>query len=477
MKVILSISPADGAVTLEKEDDIAHGMGLYPPLGILYLSSYIRENSHHEVKIIDGDAECLTNEELINQVTKEKPDVFGITTFTTTLLNILEIIEGVKKNNPNCIIVLGGPHIPLFPKETINQPYVDYAIVGDGEDSFLKLLNLLENKDSYSSFEEDLKKIEGILFKTADNSIFQNGYARVLNLNELPYPARDLLNQERYYCILGKKKIMTTIATSRGCPFSCTFCNSPDKKYRERTPENVVDEMEHVANSGINEIFFFDDLFNITEKRVLATCNEIIRRGLHKRVSWAFRGRVNSLTSDEVVKKLKEAGCERVQLGLEKATDESLKKIKKGTKVWQIEKAVELLHKHKIISVGNFVFFTPGEGIKEAEEILKFSLKLKLDHCQYHVFAPYPGSEIYEEGLKSKFFKRDYWREYAIAPERDFSVLWEEKVSKEQMYEFASKAYKRFYFRPRIIVNEVKKLSSWSELARKARGALTLLDN
>jgi radical SAM superfamily enzyme YgiQ (UPF0313 family) len=472
MKVLLMVAPSIGALTLENSNDIAQNMGFYPPLGILYVGTYLKKNSNHDVYIVDTESERLNYSDIEEKIKLIKPDILGITAFTNTLKNVLDVLKIAKRVHPGCITVLGGPHVPLFPDETLEFKEVDYAICGDGEYSFKKLVDVLGEKSPADIEDEELKKIEGIVFETSDGTIYKNGYARVKDIDSLPFPDRTFLRKELYFCILGKKRLMTTIMSSRGCPFQCTFCNTPDKLYRYRNPENVVDEMEYIASMGMEEIFFFDDLFNITAERAIAVCDEIIKRKLN--VKWAFRGRVTGI-NEELAKKLKQAGCERIQFGIEKATDESLTKVKKASTVKDIINAVNLTKKYGMMCVGNFLLFTPGEGEKEAEEIINFALKLKLDHAEFSVFIPYPGTQIYNEGLKSGFFTKDYWAEYVRNPDPKFQLLWEENVSKEKMYQINANAHKRFYFRPRIIWNELKRTASWTEFKRKLNGAMIVL--
>lgn len=473
MKVLLMVAPSADALTLENSNDIAQNMGFFPPLGILYIGTYLRNNSEHDVRVIDSESERLTYEVIEERIINYKPDVIGITAFTNTLKSVIDIVKIAKRVCPDCLIILGGPHVPLYMRESVEIEGVDYAINGDGEYAFKKLLDILENGSKENNIEAELKKVDGIVFKASDGELYNNGYARIDDIDSLPFPDRSFLIKELYFCILGKNRMMTTIMSSRGCPFQCTFCNTPDKVFRYRSPQNVVDEMEYIASTGVEEIFFFDDLFNINAERGINICDEILERGIN--VKWAFRGRVTGI-SEEFIKKAKQAGCERIQFGIEKATDESLKKVKKASTVKDVISAVNLAKKYGIMCVGNFLLFTPGECEEDAEEIIKFSLKLKLDHAEYSVFIPYPGTQIYEEGLKSGFFEKDYWAEYVRNPDTDFQLIWEEKVPKERMYSITSKAHKRFYFRPRIIWNELKRMSSWKELKRNINGARIILN-
>lgn len=169
---------------------------------------------------------------------------------------------------------------------------------------------------------------------------------------------------------------------------------------------------------------------------------------------------------------MKEAGCNRAQLGIEKATDEALAAVRKNIKVSQIVTAVDLLSKHGFQLVGNFILFTPGEDLEDVKGIIDFALSLKLDHAEFNVFAPYPGSQIYDEGVATGFFERDYWREFVLNPEKELDLLWEEKVPRAEMFAFVNKATRRFYFRPRIILNELKRTSNLTDFWRKLKAAV-----
>ena len=472
MNILLLVAPSSGALELENSNEIAQNMGFYPPLGIMYIASNLKQKTNHNVSVIDSESERLSYAQIEKRIVEFRPDVVGLTTFTNTLLNVLDVLKIIKKVNHEIITVLGGPHLSLYPDETIGFPEVDFAFNGDGEDVFVEFVNLLEQYSKQIP-ESELEKLPGIIFRKTDGSIIKNGYARVADIDALPFPDRSFINEDLYFCILGKPKKMTTIMSSRGCPFKCTFCNTPDKQYRYRNAVNVVDEMEYLSKRGVEEIFFFDDLFNINARRGIEICDEILKRGL--KVSWAFRGRVAGM-NEEFAKKAAEAGCTRIQFGIEKATDEGLLKVRKGAKVKQILNAVNLTKKYGMMCVGNFLLFTPGETEKDVEEIIQFALKLKLDHAEFSVFIPYPGTKIFEDGLKSGFFDKDYWAEYAKNPTKDFHLVWEETTPIDKMYEISNKAHKRFYFRPRIIWNELKATTSLIEFKRKFNGALIILN-
>ncbi|MFQ5560431.1 MAG: B12-binding domain-containing radical SAM protein [Nitrospinota bacterium] len=472
MKILLMVPPPKNALTLELSNEIAQSMGNFPPLGILYLATYLKERTDFELRVLDSEALGYGLDE-VEEVFKEfQPDVVGITAFTNTLYDAVQTIKSAKKILPQSIICLGGPHVALYPEESLHFNEVDFAIAGDGEISFHDLLKVLSEKElSLEAREERLKKIDGLIFRTK-KGVLKNGYARIMDLDALPIPDRSFLDTSLYYCILGKKRTFTTVMSSRGCPFQCTFCNTPDKIYRYRNPVGVVDEIEDIAARGIEEIFFFDDLFNISEKRVIAICDEIIRRNI--KIHWAFRGRVNGVT-EELIVKAKAAGCERVQFGIEKGSNNGLKLVKKGITVEEVRKAVDLTKKHGLTTVGNFLIGTPEETKADILQTIDFSLTLKLDHAEFNTFTPYPGTQIYEDGLRSGLYPKDLWREFALNPHPDFTISWNEILSDAELNRLNVLATKKFYFRPRIFWNELKSLTSFEEFKRKLSGAKIVL--
>jgi len=473
MRVLLMVPPSKDALTLETSNDIAQNMGRFPPMGIMYLASYLKRHTEHEVKLLDADAEEMRVEEIAEVIREFKPDLVGITAFTMTWSTVWEIAVAAKRVDPAVTVCLGGPHVALYYRETLEEvPEVDYCVCGDGEEALLLLLALLENR-TLTDFHkmEQMRKIPGIVFRAGDD-IHRNDFARMEDLDALPFPDRTQLNIEKYYCILGQEQVGTTMISSRGCPYQCTYCNTPDKTYRKRTADNIVDEMEECVRLGIREIFFFDDLFNIKAKDVIKLCEEILRRGL--KVRWAFRGRVNDVT-DEMMRKLKEAGCERIQYGIEKADDESFRRVKKTTTIAEVINAVTLTKKYGLLVVGNFLIGTPGETREDIMRIIDFSLRLPLDFAEFSIFIPLAGTEIYEQGLRSGVFPNDVWREYVKKPDKNFCLVWDEILTREELLELHALAHKKFFFRPRIMLKTLLRIRSLSELLRKVKGGLVLL--
>lgn len=470
MRVLLINPPAENEIVSCNPEFLNQERGYTPPLGILYLAAYLEKFSNFEVQVLDCQVEEVNYVSLAQAIEKRKPEVIGITAMTLTLIDALKVIEIAKKNNPQIKIVLGGSHAHIYPEETINLPGVDYVILGEGEVSFSELLKCLDKKDY-----EKLYQIKGLVFKM-DGKIVNTGSGKILtDLDELPFPARHLTPYQKYYSIIAKKNPITTMFTSRGCPYHCTFCDRPTmgKLFRSRTAKNVVDEMEECKKMGINEIFMYDDTFTVNRQRVLDICQEIQKRKLE--IFWDIRARVDTV-DEKILKELKEAGCQRIHYGVEAGTEKILKVLNKGITLEQAKKVFRLTKKIGIQTLAYFILGSPTETKEDILETVNFAKKLNPDFVQFTLLTPFPATPIYFDSLKQGVFKYDHWQKFAENPTANFKTkYWEENFSEEELLTFLNQAYKTFYWRPSFIVKELLAIHSPSGLKRKLKAGLRIL--
>jgi len=470
MKVLLVNPPSVNEIVSCNPRFLNQERGYTPPLGILYLASYIKKFSDFEVKVLDCQAEKISYADLPQIIETKKPDIVGITAMTFTLIDALKFIEIVKKNNPQIIIVLGGPHPHIYPEETINLPGVDYVVLGEGEKTILELLKCLDKKD-YGR----LRQVKGLVFKM-DGQIINTGPGEpITNLDELPFPARQLTSYKNYYSIIAKKNPITTMFTSRGCPYRCTFCDRPamGKLFRARSAKNVVDEMEECQKMGINEIFMYDDTFTVNRQRVIDICQEIQKRKLE--IFWDIRARVDTV-DEGVLKELKKAGCQRIHYGVEAGTEKILKVLNKGITLKQAEEAFRLTKRVGIQTLAYFILGSPSETKEDISETISFAKKLKPDFVQFTLLTPFPATAIYFDGLKRGILECDHWKQFAENPTPDFKTkYWEENFSEKELISLLNRAYRNFYLRPNFIVKEIFRIHSLSELKKKLKAGLRIL--
>lgn len=466
MKVVLMNTPMEHTLKMEREDSFFESYGYYPPLGLLYLESYLRKNYDCEIKILDCIVSKFGYEEIEDYISRERPDIIGITSFTSVMFDILKIASLIKEVSPETKVVVGGAHATIYPIETASLPNIDVVVIGDGEEIFTELVRRI-------ALDIPFDDIKGIAFKKNGGIIKTENINPNKDLNSLPFPDRTKVPYQKYTCLIGNEKVMTTMMSSRGCPFKCTFCNSPEKSYRVRSPENIILELEEINNIGIKEVFFFDDLFNISSRRVLEICKLIRERKFQ--IKWSFRGRINGI-DEELVEALKESGCERIQFGIETGSDDEMKLLKKNLTTTDVRRVVKICSDLGITTTGSFMIGLPGDTIDKIENRFRFAEGLGLNYVQYAVLIPYPYTEVYKEGIQRGFFASDVWLEYAKKPQPDFiPPIWEEFVKRDELYKLLNRGFKSFYFRPKFIIKSFLNLSSFGELKKKVRGAITLL--
>jgi len=460
MKILLINPPLENMIknaptAIIKGRDIG-----YPNLGLMYIASFLEKNSDNEVKIIDMQIEGLDYNGLEKKLVDEKPDIVGVPATSFTLLDALITCGITKKIDKEVITILGGRHGSIYPKETANLENVDFVVVGEGEYTCLELIEKIEKN-------KDLDKIKGIAFRKNDKTIFTGHRGWIKDLDKLPFPARHLTPYKKYKYALAKNKIFTTMMTSRGCPYNCSFCDrSQGNIFRARSPKNVVDEIEDCVNLEIKEIFIHDDTFTINKKRVIDICNDIIERKLD--VDLTVRTRVN-LVDEDIIKKLKRAGCERIQYGIESGNQKILNILRKGITLDQIRRAVKLAKKYDLDTLGDFMIGSPEETKKEILDTVNFAIELDLDYVLFNATTPYPRTDLYRMGIEIGLFN-DFWLDFAKNPRKEFKLsFWNEKLSNEDLDHMIKYAYKRFYKRPFYILKRTIKITSISELIEKIR--------
>jgi len=472
MKILLVNPPRFHELVGKNPGVIEENRGYNPPLGILSLGTMIRHltGDKYDVELLDCQPRQLSYEWIEKFFKENQYDVVGLTTMTFTLIDVCKTVEIIKKCQKNCKVVLGGSHVHIFPKETLQLDNVDYIIQGEGEYAFIELLNALTD-------DKCLTSIPGLGYKH-EGLIFTNGIAPKINdLDKLPPPDRTLLPIDHYSSLLGRNNRTTTMFTSRGCPYQCRFCDRPTSKtisgFRWRSAKSVVDEIEMCVELGIPEILIYDDTFSVRKDRVFEICDEIQSRQL--KVVWDVRAHVNTVNK-KLLKEMKKAGCDRIHYGVESGNDRMLKKIKKGANIATVKQAFKDTRDAGIEVLAYFMVGLPTETTQDIQDINSLARELKPSYCHYTIFCPYPDTAIYNEGLEKGIIKSDLWREFAINPHEGFQLpVWEENFTRAELQEILVKLYKDFYMRPSYILKRLARVRSMGELRRKAKAGISVL--
>ncbi len=468
MKVLFINPPSLNELMGNNPEIIESERGYNPPLGILYIAAYVEQYTKHEVRVIDAQVEELSYKKLQKRLEKTDFDIVGITVMTFTLIDVRKTVELIKKTKPEAKIILGGPHASIYPYETHKVFHADFVVIGEGETVFTKILQNLNNIN-------ELKKIHGLLFEHENGKVQLNkklSYITEGELNNLPFPSRHLTPYKKYSSILAKRTPITTLFTSRGCPYSCSFCNRPQmgKNFRALSPERVVKEIENCLELGIHEFLIYDDTFTIKKDRVKKICKLVVEKQLD--IGFDIRARVDTI-DEEMLILLQKAGCRGIHYGIEAGTEKILKVLKKGINLNKAKEIFLLTKKHNIQTLAYFMIGSPEETREDINETFIYLKKLNPDFIHLTILTPFPATEIYIKGLMDGQIKKDHWKEFALNPNDNFvPPHWDQFFTKDELEELIVKGYKDFYTRPSYIIKSIFKIKSLGELKRKVKAGL-----
>lgn len=426
-----------------------------PPLGLMYLASYVLKHTKHEVRICD----MVVGNDLQWYLREYNPNVVGITTTTLTLYDAWQVANTCKLYNSKVVTILGGAHCSIYPEETINLEGIDYVVRGDGE---VPIVNILNSIDSSNSIDR------------------VNSIDIIENLDSIPFPARHLIDNSKYHSVLSKGKLVTSMITSRGCPYNCSFCYQPHyKKWRAMLAGNVVSEMIAIDQLGINEIEIYDDTFTYDRNRVLKVCNEII--SLNKsfpvywwqKPKWSIRTRVDKV-DQELLQVMKDAGCTRINYGIESITPSVLKTLRKSFTVQQAIDAIEWTKEAGIKTQAYFMLGSPNETREQMLDTIRFANEYIPDYAYYSITSPMPGTDLYTLELREGKYN-NYWKEFAMNPTKDFKIRFWNEENREELIKLFNYGYKSFYSKPSRILKQLVNTKSISEFARKCKLAIGVL--
>ncbi len=451
-KKILLISPS-AAVSVYKEAKIKEALEHMPYLSLAYLGAMLLKNKH-KVKVLDLSLHKNPKEELIKTLSEFQPDYAGIS-FTTPLYDEMKATANcIKKYNKEIIIMGGGPHCSIFPKQTLIESKLDIVVVGEGD---YTIIEIVENKN--------LSNIKGIAYKNKNNIIKINQNRDFIKeMDELPFPAWHLFEIDKYHVprLRAKLNPVGPIETSRGCPFTCTFCNKSVQgaTFRPKSPKKVVDEIEYMLKCGFKEIHIKDDGFTTDINRAIKICDIIIERNLKFPWSLANGVRVDRV-NEEFFMKAKKAGCHSGGLGIESGSQKILDSLNKQITLKQIRKTVKLFKKSGIQSIGYFIIGAPADTEETIKKTIKFALSLKeLDMAKATIFMAFPGTPAFKELEKEGHILSKDWANYNYHSSNARKVFKHPNVSWDKLFYYHDLFHRKFFFRPKkmfdVFINTIK---------------------
>jgi len=361
----------------------------FPPLGISYLAAAL-EQAGHAVTLLD--CTFLERQAALERAQSARAEVVGIYCMVTMLEDSLWFARALRPQTR--LLVAGGP-LPTCEPGPFLEAF-DVVVRGEGEQTLLDLLEALRQGTDWVA-------VPGLAYPQKSGGPGETGVAYtpertfLKNLDQLPFPARRWLPNDQYIQYTRKKYgySITTVMSTRGCPFRCEFCSNVvfGGSYRERSPANVVDEIEEALGLGYERISFADDVFTMKKERVARVCEEILRRGL--RFKWECLGRVDSLDAP-TAQIMKQAGCTRLYFGIESADEKVLELMNKQITVEGAQRAVEIARQAGLEAGAFFILFYPGDTNESVLRTLRFATSLPLDYLGLSMPYPLPGTKLFD---------------------------------------------------------------------------------
>jgi radical SAM superfamily enzyme YgiQ (UPF0313 family) len=443
----------------------------FPPLGLLSVGTVLKRAGYN-VSILDAPLDGLDTSAVVRIAGDSGPDLIGITTFVVNEPQIVDLVRALKKELP-CPIMLGGPHASSYPEKLMErEPAIDVIVVKEGEKTALEFVRTLDEGTDWG-------EVHGLVFRSGDGNIVANT-ARPIekNMDVFPIPDRSLVRLDAYQPIpsMYKRFPTTSVVTSRGCPFNCTYCFEAgvlSQKYRRRSVEKVLEEIEYLVREyGIREIAFWDDEFVLNSKWVHAFCDALITGSVD--ITWSCFGRVGSVTA-EMLRHMNEAGCWSISYGIESGNQETLDFIKKGFTLEQVRDAVRWAHEAGIETRCSFMLALPGETPEMGQKTIDFAIELDLDYAQFFATNPLPGTPLYEDSeslgtrtpnVTNYGFSRPFRAPFVPNGYRD----------EQQILGLLKRAHRQFYFRPRYVFKHLKKIRGLDDIKKGWQGIRMLMD-
>lgn len=444
---ILLVNPAMNMRALGKFQGLLEPM---PVIGLAYIAGVLQADGH-EVEAIDQFTYGMPVEDVVARILAFKPDVLGLGMLTPSTPVALAIADRGKAAFPHMTVVAGNVHADIFYREILTQSSVDFVVHGEGEYTISELCKALETN------QKDLSGIHGISYVDDNGDVRKNASRPVIqDLDALPYPAWNLFPYTRYGLLpfADVARPVLSMTGSRGCPYRCEFCSLlyTGSNYRKRDPIKIVDEYEFLYERyGIKQVGFVDPIFPLNKKILFKFCEELMRRGLHKKVVWLSETRVDRIDR-ESLRIMRASGCRRLLFGIESGVDLLLENVNKTFSTETTRRAIRMCREEGIDSVGLFMIGLPGETPEMTRQTIDFAKSLDLDFAKFAITVPFPGSQMFEDLRREGRLNRDDWENWTtFQPDPAKMVFVPREVSPEYLIQMQKQGLREFYLRPSLI--------------------------
>ena len=423
-------------------DRLREGEETIPGMGVLMLAAVARTKGYR-VHLVDAKNQGVAPQDVARGIVALRPDYLGLSATTISVTNASRIAEEVKSSLPGVVSILGGPHVSAIPERTLETfRAIDFGIVGEGEISLFELLTRLDRG-------ADVADVAGLVFRR-DSQIFANPRAPYIDdLDCLPMPAWNLLPDfpHRFQPSLFSypHTPVASLITSRGCPFSCSFCDrsTSGKRGRMHSVEYIVKLCHHLTDLGVRHVIFVDDLFTVRKDRVVALCEAFLEAGFA--FTWSCNSHPN-LLDPPTMRLMKRAGCWQIAYGIESGSQRVLNVVKREVRIPKMRETLRMTRAAGIRTKGYLMIGHPTEALDSLAETTEFLRNVELDICQITKYTPYPGTPSYPDIRRFGRF-RENWEEMNAM---NF-VFVPEGLDEDILERYFDHWYRLFYSRPDVL--------------------------
>ncbi|MBN2381685.1 cobalamin-dependent protein [bacterium] len=452
----------------QRYGEMASAAHLVPPLGLMSLAAVVRQ-AGYATTIIDAAALGWSFDQVAEEIAQRQPDYIGLTAATVGFMNTIAMARAIKQKRPEVCIILGGVHATARPLQSLAEhPEIDYIVYGEGEDTLIELLEVLENQGCCAD-------VRGIAYRDSGGVVVTPPRPLIKELDRLPFPAWDLVPDLRtnYHPAphLFRRLPSTTISTSRGCFGKCTFCDRSvfGNKCRAFSAEYLIRMLKHlIEHYGLKDVWIGDDLFVMFRSRLRKFCELVISEKLD--LTWACCARIGMLKPD-LLALMKQAGCHEIVFGIESGNQHILENLQKDITLEEVEHDLALTKRAGIRTNGTFMIGLPNETKTTMQNSINFAKKIDLDMIQLSFFTPFPGCEIADHVEQYGTFKADYTKMNVFGN----IVFVPHSLTREDLIRYYKKFYREFYLRPKTVFSFLRKLDSFRELLAYTGGALAVM--
>ncbi|MBF0106971.1 MAG: radical SAM protein [Deltaproteobacteria bacterium] len=439
----------------------ARGNQEYQPLGICYLAGMLKKH-HFNVKCFDFHTPAETVQDMLRFIKQGTVKFIGIYVLISDVHAIARLIKLIRQNC-DVPIVLGGPTVTHYP-QTVKELHADYGLRGDAEYSMLALSRFVLNHEG------GLKSIAGIVhYKGAEPYVAEP--VVISDLDELPFPDFSVLPDSSHYKFPMLEGKIAVMASSRGCPFNCLFCGlTQKKKFKYRSPENVVAELQTLANEGYRYVDFRDDCFTANQERIKEICRLMIEKKLN--IMWGVETRIDCV-DDDLLELMAKSGCHNIRFGIETIVPRVKKVVNETSDLGNLEHVIKKLKQLRVFSVAYFLIGHPTETIDEIRQTLDFVAGSNFDIVDINMCQIFPGADLFDLAKKEGMIGDDYLQ--GIIATGKIPMYIPRGLNFDELQRLKKRTMLKFYLRPRNMINFLRRIKSLRDLARQFSVAVELV--